>query len=102
MIEVNVSIPELTSNSVVGEVGSFRKSVLASSGDNNRLAVNSFETCISAVLSVVGVAETLVVLFAANVKSLVKNVSAEPIGVVAVLGGSLGEDLSEVLGVVLS
>ena len=66
------------------------------------MAVNSLETCVSAVLSVVGVAEVLVVLFATNVESLVQNVSAEPVSVVTVLGGGLSEDLGEVLGVVFS
>lgn len=102
VIEVDVCIPELASFSVVGEVGSFRKSVLASSSNNNWLTVNSLETGISAVFSVVGVAEVLVVLFAANVESLVENVGAEPVGVVTILGSGLGEDLREVLGVVLS
>ena len=66
------------------------------------MAVNSLETCVSAVLSVVGVAEVLVVLFATNVESLVQNISAEPVSVVTVLGGGLSEDLGEVLGVVFS
>jgi hypothetical protein len=66
------------------------------------VAVNSLETCVSAVLSVIGVAEVLVVLFATNVESLVQNVSAEPVSVVPVLGGGLSEDLGEVLGVVFS
>lgn len=71
VIEVDVSIPELTSNSVVSEVGGFWKSVLATCSDNNWVTVNSLETSISAVLSVVGVAEVLVVLYAANIESLV-------------------------------
>jgi hypothetical protein len=66
------------------------------------VAVNSLETCISAVLSVVGVAEVLVVLFATNVESLVQNVGAEPVSVVTVFGGGLSEDLGEVLGVMFS
>jgi hypothetical protein len=66
------------------------------------VAVNSLETCVSAVLSVVSVAKVLVVLFATNVESLVQNISAEPVSVVTVLGGGLSEDLGEVLGVVFS
>ncbi len=64
--------------------------------------MNSFEVSISAIFSVVGVAPVLVVLFAANIEGLAKNVGAEPVSVIAVLGGGLGEDLGEVLGVVLS
>ena len=66
------------------------------------MTVNSLETSISAVLSVVGVAEVLVVLFATNVESLVQNVGAEPVSVVTVFGGGLSEDLGEVLGVMFS
>jgi hypothetical protein len=63
--------------------------------------MNSLEGGISAVLSVVAVAEALVALGAASVNSLVKNVGAQPVSVVTVLGRGLGEDFSEVLGVVL-
>jgi hypothetical protein len=48
------------------------------------------------------VTEVLVVLFAANVKSLVENIGAQPVGVITVLGGSLGKNLGKVLGIVLS
>lgn len=64
--------------------------------------MNSFEFDILAILSVVGVAPVLVVLLAANIKSLVENVGAEPVGLIAVLSCGLGEDLGEVLSVVLS
>jgi len=63
--------------------------------------MNSLEGGISAVLSVVAVAEAFVALGAASVNSLVKNVGAQPVSVVTVLGRGLGEDFSEVLGVVL-
>ena len=64
--------------------------------------MNSFEVDIRTILSVVGVAPVLVVLLAANIKSLVENVGADPVGLIAVPCSGLGEDLSEVLSVVLS
>lgn len=64
--------------------------------------MNSLEVDILTILGVVGVAPVLVVLFAAKVESLVENVGAEPIGLIAVPCGGLGKDLSEVLSVVLS
>jgi len=64
------------------------------------MAVSTLEASISAVLSVVGVAEVFVVLFAAEVECLFEDIGAEPVGVVTILGGGLGEDLGETLGIV--
>ena len=46
--------------------------------------MNSFEVDIRTILSVVGVAPVLVILLAAKIKSLVENVGADPVGLIAV------------------
>ena len=66
------------------------------------MTVNALEVSVSAVLSIVGVLKALVGLDATDVEGLLENIRAEPVGVVAVSGGSLGEDLGESLGVVFS